>query len=295
MNVPSPASEIPAHCYDPHPRSPRMRLPSGACDTHVHVIGPQSRYPFVDERPFTPTDAPKDTLFALHRALGFDRCVIVQSGIHGFDNSAVEDAIRSANGNYLGVALVKPEVSETELERLALAGFRAVRFTFSTKQIAAPVADVVALSARLAKHGMHLQVQVDSCLLSQLGPVLKKSAVTVVIDHMGRVPAVSGPDHEDMRTLRALLKNDLFYVKVSGIDRITAGGDYRDGIVIARTLTDQFADRCIWGSDWPHLGNDHIPDDAGLVEALEEIAPVASDRELILVSNPARLFRFEDR
>ena len=36
---------------DPETRTPRHRLPPGACDAHCHVFGPADRYPYqaVDE------------------------------------------------------------------------------------------------------------------------------------------------------------------------------------------------------------------------------------------------------
>ena len=32
--------------YHPSPSKPRLVLPAGACDAHVHVFGPQDRFPF---------------------------------------------------------------------------------------------------------------------------------------------------------------------------------------------------------------------------------------------------------
>src|SRR5258706_16032050 len=75
------------------PSRPKLKLPAGACDAHVHVFGPSKAFPFAENRPFTPSDAPKETLFALHAMLGVKHCVIVQSTCHGFDNRVVADAI----------------------------------------------------------------------------------------------------------------------------------------------------------------------------------------------------------
>jgi 2-pyrone-4,6-dicarboxylate lactonase len=79
----------PTPSFKAQPRKPRLKLPPGACDTHFHIFGPQSRFPFAPERSYTPTcDAPKETLFALHAHLGIARGVVVQSAAHGFGNSA---------------------------------------------------------------------------------------------------------------------------------------------------------------------------------------------------------------
>ena len=82
----------------PSPRKPRFVPPPGAVDAHCHVFGPGERFPYAPERKYTPTDAPKDALFALRDHLGFERNVIVQGTCHGADNSALVDALRASNG-----------------------------------------------------------------------------------------------------------------------------------------------------------------------------------------------------
>jgi len=286
----------PALTYNPNPSAPRLRLPPGACDAHVRVFGPAARFPFAEDRSFTPGDAPKETLFALHRKLGIERCVIVQSLCHGLDNRVVEDAIAAGGGSYLGVALLPLDVSDEELARLASAGFRGVRFNFAkAPNPAFDVERVVDFTRRLAPLGMHLQVHFERGLIHELATPLAQSAVPVVVDHMARVDAAQGLAQPDFIALHALMKNPLFWLKLSGIDRIThdAGRDgYRDGIVIAHRLVQEFPERCFWGTDWPHPLHDHVPDDGMLVEALERIAPDAALREQLLVHNPQRFYRF---
>ena len=279
--------------YNLHPSTPRLTLPPGACDSHVHVFGPATRFPYAAARGFTPVDAPKEALFALHRQLGIERCVIVQSLVHGFDNRVVEDTIAAGGGRYLRVALVPPDVADAELARLASVGFRGVRFNFMKHLVNdAGIDRIMALTHRLAPHGLHLQVHFESSLIHTLAAPLARSAVPVVIDHMGRVDATLGPEHEDFAALHALLQNPLFRVKVSGIDRVSRGADYADGIVLARLLVNDFPERCLWGTDWPHPNHHHVPDDGVLVDALSEIAPDAAQREQLLVTNPQAFYRF---
>lgn len=285
--------------YNLNPSTPRLRLPALACDSHVHVFGPAARFTFAQNRNFTPVDAPKETLFALHQKLGIGRCVIVQSVIHGLDNRVVEDAIAAGAGRYLGVALVPANVADTELRRLAAAGFRGVRFNFM-KHLAGSsrMDEVLALTPRLKAVGMHLQVHFESSLIHSLSPSLSRSAVPVVIDHMGRVDAALGPDHPDFAALHDLLKNQLFHVKVSGIDRIhpqpQGEHPYANGVALARLLVQSYPDHCVWGTDWPHPNHTHVPDDGVLVDALARIAPTAGLLDKLLVQNPQRLYRFAD-
>lgn len=280
--------------FNPAPSRPSLRLPAGACDAHVHVFGPAARFPFASQRNFTPVDAPKETLFALHRHLGITRCVIVQSIIHGFDNSAVEDAIQAGGGRYLGVALVPVDVPDTELKRLSTIGFRGVRFNFMRHLAqSASVQEVMALTQRLAPLGLHLQVHFESSLIHELAPVLKLSAVPVVIDHMARVDATLGPDHADFRALCALMQDPRFHVKVSGCDRIARTPPYTQGVALARRLVQDFPDRCFWGTDWPHPNHTHVPNDGTLVDLLADIAPTPELLQGLLVRNPQRFYKFE--
>ena len=68
----------PQPSFHPAPSRPKLKLPPGACDAHVHVFGPHRIFPFAESRPFTPADAPKEKLFALHAMLGIEHCVIVK-------------------------------------------------------------------------------------------------------------------------------------------------------------------------------------------------------------------------
>jgi 2-pyrone-4,6-dicarboxylate lactonase len=302
MHTPSPEAGV--QTFNPRPSPPALRLPAGACDAHVHVFGPASRFAFAQSRNFTPADAPKETLFALHRQLGIARCVIVQSAIHGLDNSAVEDAIEAGEGRYLGVALVPANVADAELQRLAGKGFRGVRFNFM-KHLAggASIDEVVTLTQRLKPLGLHLQVHFESSLIHSLAPALLRSAVPVMVDHMGRVDATQGLAGADFQALCDLLTQPQMHVKVSGIDRIDAhafepsagqGAAYAQGIALARHLVERFPDRCVWGSDWPHPNHTHIPDDGVLVDAIAQLAPEPAQRQQLLVDNPANFYRFSN-
>jgi 2-pyrone-4,6-dicarboxylate lactonase len=290
-------ADVPVPSFHPAPSKPRLALPPGACDTHVHVFGPAAVFPYAPERPFTPADAPKERLFALHALLGIERCVMVQSTCHGFDNSAIADAIAAKNGDYCGVALAPATADIAALRRLDAQGFRAVRFNFS-KHLGArtPIADVIAMTPRLQEIGWHLQVHFDSSLIDELAPHLARSAVTVVVDHMGRVDASQGFDQPAFRTLRTLLRNESVWVKVSGCDRISQmGPPYADAVPFARALVAEFGERTVWGTDWPHPNHNHVPDDGALVDLLAQIAPSEGMRQMLLVDNPQRLYGFPVR
>jgi predicted TIM-barrel fold metal-dependent hydrolase len=108
-------------------------VPAGACDTHVHVFGPAEKYPYQDERSYTPPDCPPSDLFELHRTLDISRAVLVQASVHGIDNSAILDAVKLSPGSLRAVAAVGPDVSDKELKALHEGGVRGLRFNLVDK------------------------------------------------------------------------------------------------------------------------------------------------------------------
>ena len=284
----------PAPSFHPSLSTPKLRLPAGACDSHVHVFGPHAVFPFAANRPFTPADAPKEKLFAMHARMGIEHCAIVQSTCHGYDNRAVADAIAAKAGAYCGVALLPATVDDTELKRLDAQGFCGVRFNFM-KHLGkgAGIEDAIALGKRLAKLSWHLQVHFESSLIEELTPWLRRSAVPVVIDHMGRVDASLGLDQPDFRRLLDLLRDEKIWVKVSGSERLSRKAPpWEDAVPFARKLVAEFGDRTLWGTDWPHPNLAAVPDDGALVDLLAEIAPYEAQRRALLVDNPQRFYRF---
>ncbi|HEY0567656.1 MAG TPA: amidohydrolase family protein, partial [Xanthobacteraceae bacterium] len=107
-------------------RKPKFKLPPGSCDAHCHVFGPGAIFPYAPDRRYTPEDAPKETLAALHAHLGIERAVIVQASCHGKDNRAMLDAIASAPDRYRGVALPDDSFTGKDFEALHRAGVRGV-------------------------------------------------------------------------------------------------------------------------------------------------------------------------
>jgi len=277
------------------PTKPKLKLPAGACDAHVHVFGPRNRFPFAEGRRYTPSDAPKELLFTLHERLGIEHCVIVQPACHGTDNSVTIDAIAATGSSYKGMALVPMTISDAELKRLDAAGLCGARFHYMTHLAKGPrIDEVISFSKRLADIGWHLQIHMEAELIADLTPTLKRSPVPVVIDHMGRIDASLGLDQPAFRALLALLTDKNVWVKVSGADRITRQGPpYSDAVPFARKLVAEFGDRCVWGTDWPHPNHQGpTPDDGMLVDILAEIAPGEPARQALLVDNPSRFYRF---
>lgn len=284
-----------ADCLPPlaHPSRPAAALPAGSWDCHCHVFGPADRFPYAEGRSYTPPDAPFESLLALHRHLGVARAVIVQAACHGRDHAVLIDALVRSDSRYRGVALWSDQASAEDLQRLHDAGVRAIRFNFVPHLGTPPDVDTLMRAAsRIAPLGWHLCVHVDDASLQQWLPTLKRLPVPFVIDHMGRIQTRDGLDAPGFRSLLALAEVPHAWVKVSGIDRISAGQrPFSDGVPFVRALIDALPDRVLWGTDWPHPNvRGDMPDDGEVVDALFLACPSAGNRERLLVHNPGRLY-----
>lgn len=282
---------------DPNPVKPKYLLPPGACDAHCHVFGPGARFPYAPNRSYTPPDAPKETLAALHEFLGFSRAVLVQASCHGTDNSAMLDAIASSNNTIRGVAMVGKDVTDAELERLHANGVRGTRFNFVAHLGGAPDLQVVeSVAARVAPLGWHLQLHLDAEDLLTYRDFLNRLEVPFIIDHMGRAQAQHGLEQQPFRLLLELMKNELAWIKVSGPERISATGKpYLDAIPFARALIEAAPERVLWGTDFPHPNVKAMPNDGELVDLFPRMCDDEALRKKILIDNPTRLYWNETR
>ena len=181
-----------------------------------------------------------------------------------------------------------------EKVRVDRQGFRGLRFNFMRHLGSGPkIEDVIALGSRLAPLEMHLQLHFESSLIHEIAPWLRKSAVPVMIDHMGRMDASRGVDQPDFRALLDLMEDRRILIKVSGSERCTRQAPpYRDAVPLAAKLVAEFGHRTFWGTDWPHPNLDHVPDDGDLADLLSEIAPTEAQRQALLVDNPRRFYRY---
>jgi predicted TIM-barrel fold metal-dependent hydrolase len=291
---------IPSHgCPPPHPspRKPGLVLPPGACDAHCHIFGPAAVFPYAPERTFTPVDAPKEQLDALHRHLGVSRAVVVQSSCHGTDHSVLLDALKAAPGRLRGVALIGETTGRAEVERLHRAGVRAFRLNFLPHLGSSPDRrEIDAIVSKVDGLGWAAQVHVRDQGLAELAELVRALPGRVVIDHLARVDLAAGADSPALRVLRALLDGGSVWVKLSGVDRISREGPpYADAVAVAASLVAHAPERVLWGTDYPHVNiAGDPPDDGLLVDLLAEIAPNPADLHRLTVANPAAVFDFPD-
>src|SRR5438477_10932822 len=99
---------------------------AGSTDCHVHIIGPQAKYPMVPNRPYTPPVATVTQLQAWHARLGITRSVLVQPSFYGTDNSCMLDALAQLGTYARGVAVVALNTPDSVLRDMDAKGVRRV-------------------------------------------------------------------------------------------------------------------------------------------------------------------------
>ena len=276
-------------------RIPRRKAPPGTCDAHIHVIGPYDRFPLHPDRSYTTPEAPMPEYREFMRVLGIDRVVVVQPGAHGCNNDLILDAIAQVGEAARGVAVVPPDVTDAELDRLHAGGVRGMRLVTPNRGGVGPQ-HAEFLAKRVARLGMHLQFLLTGPQMVQdLAPMLASLPVPVVIDSFGRTRPENGVDHPGFQALLRLMEGGNCWVKFNSVERRSRlGPPYADITPLAKAMIGARPDRIVWGTDWPHvMAFDHpIPNDADLLEWIMEMDIDDATRRAILIDNPVHLYGF---
>ena len=200
----------------------------------------------------------------------------------------------ASGGRARGVAVVSHDITDAELHALHHSGVRGVRFNFVKRLVDATPREVFARTAeRVAALGWHIVVYFEAPDLPDLEEFLAQMPTIVVVDHMGRPDVSKGVESaEFQRFMRLMRDNPHIWVKTSCPERLTvAGPPYDDVVPFARALVEQFPDRVLWGTDWPHPNmKSHMPDDGQLVDTIPHIAASEAAQRALLIDNPMRLY-----
>lgn len=275
---------------------PGFALPSGACDSHMHIFDPR----FAPSKHWTrqPPDAPVAAYRQLQARIGTQRAVVVTPSTYGTDNACTLDALAQLGDAARGVAVVDADVDDAELQRLHGLGVRGLRVNFVTPQSWGTTTPqmLATLADKVAPLGWHIQVFVHPEQLLAMAALLRGLPVPLVVDHMARLDPVQGAEGEAFALLGELLDAGNTWVKLSGAYMRSAvgGPGYADTLAMGQALVRRAPNQLVWGSDWPHTTEaPGSVDDAALVDLLGRWC--AGDAALlarILVDNPARLYGF---
>ena len=279
------------------PTRPTSPIPANACDAHVHMVADD--YPLWENRVEDPAPGRlqdwADRLEHHLESLGFARVVIVHSILYGGDNAVTVDSVaRLGRDRARGIGLVTDDATDAELDALAQAGVVGIRLNYVHGGILS-WQGVKAMAPRLAARGMHVQMLMNAHRhMAEIAEDVAELPVPVVFDHIGWPDIPAGVDEPGFAGLLRLVSNGDAYVKLSGIYRVAhAPYDAAAGQVAALAAANP--DRCLWGSDWPHLmlADAAQPDAGVLLNSFLDTVTSDDHRQRILSTTPGQLYGFD--
>lgn len=271
-----------------------LKAPAGACDCHHHIYD-AVRFPPLKPRGEILPDSRVEEYRMLQRRIGTGRDIIVTPTAYDTDNRVTLDAIARLGPNARGVAVVRADVTDAELKRLADGGIRGIRFSITFPRNAATSMDMIEpLSKRVNALGWHVQINMTADQIVAAADLWNRLPSAIVFDHMGHVPQPAGLNHPVFGVIRRLVDKGRTWVKLSVSYDSTLDGPpgYADVTRLAQAWVKTAPERLVWGSNWPHPNEKEKPDDAMLFDLMARWAPDEATRNRILAENPAALYGF---
>ena len=282
-------------------------VPPGATDCHIHVFGDPSRFPFALGRTYTPESASIPELRALHRVLHTSRVVVVQPSVYGTNNAGTLDALRTLGSGARGVAVIDDNTSESTLDEMARTGVRGIRLNLQTSGVTDPAIARRRLESAVARvkgRNWHVQIFTNMSVIDGIQDLVMASPVPVVFDHFGGAQASLGVAQAGFPALLNLVRSGKAYVKMSApYQASTKASDYPDVAPLAQALVAANPKYLLWATNWPHPDaasgrpvTETSPlrkvDDGRVFNQFPVWVPDPTQRRMILVENPARLYEF---
>jgi predicted TIM-barrel fold metal-dependent hydrolase len=202
---------------------------------------------------YQPVDRPLAQIEAVSSLHGVGHLVLVQPSVYGTDNALMLRALSVEPGRHRGVAVVADDVADAELDAMHACGVRGVRLNLVSPvgEKAGPGPRFTALAPRLRSRGWHLQWYAGPGHLARIAELHHGSGVTCVLDHLAGFGTTVADDHFAWQALEALAAQGA-WLKLSGWYRLDAAEPYTALVPRIRRLAALFAERLVWGSDWPH-------------------------------------------
>src|SRR3954470_22927504 len=275
---------------------PKLKAPANACDCHHHIYDP-ARFAMVPTPGRPPPDHGSMVEYRLlPKWIGTTRHIVLDPRNYGTENEVTIDALKQANGNARGVAVVLPTISDAELKRFNDAGVRGIRFSIGDPKSRVVQPEMIEpLAKRIAAMGWHVQFNMEANQVVELAEVLRRLPTPMVFDHLGNPTLPAGIEHPSHAIILGLIEKGKTWVKLSGAYSNTKVGppDYPDATKIAQAFVKAAPERLVWGSDWPHPTMvETKPDDAVLFDLMTVWVPDEAMRNRILVANPETLYGF---
>lgn len=245
-----------------------QEVPSGAWDSHMHILDPQ-RYPLDPDAQYIPQTHTLSEAMEFESSVGISNIVLVQPSIYAVDNSCVLDGLREL-GPQRARAVVAIDPRSIQFDTLAewhRLGVRGVRLNLQSigKQLSA--AELVACIRQHADAIRSLdwvvQLYIPLSSVPALSDVVPELGVRVCLDHFSSpVLPVNAPGTDiaffdpyslpGFAHLVSLLKEGNTYVKISAPYRLSNDPDMEQLGAIAKELLRVAPDQLVFATDWPH-------------------------------------------
>jgi predicted TIM-barrel fold metal-dependent hydrolase len=279
---------------DPNPSRPSFALPEHATDCHMHLFGTAPRFPYVRDRDYTPAEASAASARALYDRLGIKRFVAIQPSVYGLDNRCQLEFAAQVGLPFRAIVVLPPDVSDQEMTRLHDQGVRGLRYILAHPG-GLDTATLERSADRARAFGWHLEFLLKPEQLIELEPRLTKLSCPVSCDHIAFIKPDLGLAQPAFEALKRLIETGHGWVKFSGAYRISGKAEHYEAVLpLARDLAQNYPDRIVWGSDWPHVGQmTTMPATTPLLDLLETWVPDEVQRRRILVDNASALYGFD--
>jgi len=269
-----------------------------SADCHFHIVDPLG-FPPAEGMGYQPRADETGTFSDFTACMdshGISHALAVQPSGYGYDNAALFDSIRQSNGRLKGIVVVPPDLAEDQLHALKDAGVVGVRFNlvdFDPASLAENGAENLLVVIR--ELGWFVEVQCRAADFINIAPLLRRTKVRVLIDHLGRPQPQLGTHEIGFKTMLAMADSGRTVMKLSGAFRESCRAyPFKDLDPFAQAILKAFSPQnCIWGSDWPFLNIAPKPDYGQTLACLERWLPDADQRRQVLWDTPARLFDFK--
>ena len=273
-----------------------MTAPAADCHAHVFCAG----HPLSPETVYKPDPSQAGTAAKFRAVLdahAFTHGLLVGAGPYGNDNRCMIEAIAASAGRFKGIALVRSEIPDSELDALAGQGVVGIRINLFNHGLKPLVEQGAArLLSRVKEMGWFVQIHCEKDELAAAAPILLKSGVRIMVDHIGRPDVKRGISQLGFAALLEFGRAGTAVIKLSGPFRSSvAGYPYRDVDPFIAAAIDAFTlANCVWGSDWPFVRMDERMDYGPVYSCLSRWLPDEKDRRKVLWENPQRLFGFQE-
>lgn len=280
----------------PEPQAPQTPLPAGSVDAHVHLVAGAHEFPLSAGRVENPAPGLDfsgwlDAYRAHLAAIGCTKGLIVHSILYGTDNSVTIEAVKQMGQGFKGVGLLPDNATEAQMDAFVGQNMVAVRLNYVHGGVLT-WEGAKAMAPALAERGLHIQMLAHSDRhMEGIADDVRALPCPVVFDHLGWPADGLTSQSAGFQSLCALVAEGAAYAKLSAPYRM-CNAPYCDADACVSALLAANPERCLWGSDWPHLmlADAKMPSAAQLADAVSRLIGDPDVRQRVFVDNPTQLF-----